>query len=61
MTGALLDRLAHHIHILEMTGDRYRLATSKKALLSSGQASNTTARTSIEREEDPNQKSPPRA
>lgn len=24
-TGALLDRLAHHVHILEMNGDSYHL------------------------------------
>jgi hypothetical protein len=31
LTGALLDRLTHHVHILEMNGQSYRLATSKKA------------------------------
>jgi len=31
LTGALLDRLTHHVHILEMNGESYRLATSKKA------------------------------
>jgi hypothetical protein len=29
-TGALLDRLAHHLHILEMNGDSYRLNQSKR-------------------------------
>lgn len=30
LTGALLDRLTHHVHILEMNGESYRLATAKK-------------------------------
>lgn len=31
LAGALLDRLTHHVHILEMNGESFRLATSKKA------------------------------
>jgi len=31
LTGALLDRLTHHVHILEMNGPSYRLKESKKA------------------------------
>ena len=29
LTGALLDRLTHHIHILEMNGESYRLKRSR--------------------------------
>lgn len=30
LTGALLDRLTHHVHILEMNGESYRLKSSQK-------------------------------
>jgi DNA replication protein DnaC len=30
LTGALLDRLTHHIHILEMNGESFRLKESKQ-------------------------------
>ena len=30
LTGALLDRITHHVHILEMNGESYRLKHSKK-------------------------------
>ena len=29
LTGALLDRLTHHVHILEMNGESYRLNQSQ--------------------------------
>ena len=29
LTGALLDWPTHHVHILEMNGDSYRLAQSR--------------------------------
>ncbi|MHB8405161.1 MAG: ATP-binding protein [Gammaproteobacteria bacterium] len=30
LTGALLDRLTHKVHILEMNGDSYRLEQSRR-------------------------------
>ena len=30
LTGALLDRLTHNVHILEMNGESYRLAQSRR-------------------------------
>ena len=29
LTGSLLDRLTHHVHILEMNGESYRLKRSR--------------------------------
>ena len=34
LTGALLDRLTHHVHILEMNGDSYRLKHSRENAMS---------------------------
>ena len=31
LTGALLDRLTHHVRILEMNGERYRLKHSRES------------------------------
>jgi DNA replication protein DnaC len=30
LTGAILDRLTHHVHLLEMNGESYRLRTSQQ-------------------------------
>ncbi len=32
LTGALLDRLTHHAHILEMNGESYRLKGSRQSV-----------------------------
>ena len=37
LTGALLDRLTHHVHILEMTGESYRLRRSREGVASQTQ------------------------
>jgi hypothetical protein len=48
LTGALLDRLTHHVHILEMNGESFRLATSKKAQRRSAIGLNGNAKQSAE-------------
>ena len=35
LTGALLDKLTHHVHILEMNGESYRLRQSSRSPTSS--------------------------
>jgi IstB-like ATP binding protein len=44
LTGALLDRLTHHVHILEMNGESFRVNTSKKAQRRQGQALNAVTK-----------------
>ena len=34
LTGALLDRLSHHVHILEMNGESYRLKRNRESAAS---------------------------
>src|ERR1700704_513464 len=55
LTGALLVRLAHHVHILEMNGESFRLATAKKAQRRTGYA--PTAKTTSDGDDDPKTKS----
>ena len=43
LTGALLDRLTHHVHILQMNGDSYRLNQSK------GRSRRPSSDTSVDR------------
>jgi DNA replication protein DnaC len=50
LTGALLDRLTHYVHILKMNGESFRLVTSKKAQRRSALGPNSTTRSSNEAE-----------
>ena len=45
LTGALLDRFTHHVHILEMNGDSYRLKQSKSRRRKSAKADTEDAAT----------------
>jgi len=54
LTGALLDRLTHHVNILEMNGESYRLADSKRR-----RRSETGRIEPAASDRDPKLKSPP--
>ena len=41
LTGALLDRLTHHVHILEMNGESYRLKHSRENAVPSSEELDT--------------------
>jgi DNA replication protein DnaC len=43
LTGALLDRLTHHVHILELNGESYRLKQSKARRQQAAQIAKNTA------------------
>jgi IstB-like ATP binding protein len=43
MTAAMLDRLLHHAHIVQITGESYRLKDKRKA----GQATKRTSLDSV--------------
>jgi DNA replication protein DnaC len=48
LTGALLDRLTHHVHILTMNGDSYRLAQSTARRRISAKVSQATGAEQID-------------
>ena len=43
LAGALLDRLTHHVHILELNGESYRLRQSKGRRPAAGAAAQIPA------------------
>ena len=61
LTGALLDRLTHHVHILEMNGESFRLATSRKAQRRPAQGLNTDAKKPRKEPPPPKSDTMPRA
>ena len=53
LTGALLDRLTHRVHILEMNGESYRLRESRRAIsLSTTDSDNTRNCSSVSVQRD---------
>lgn len=47
LTGALLDRLTHHVHILEMNGPSYRLQQSKHKRTKGAASTRVTQETEV--------------
>ena len=43
LTGALLDRLTHHVHVLELNGESYRLKASRRRQQARSQAAPTAS------------------
>jgi DNA replication protein DnaC len=43
LSAALLDRLLHHAHVVQITGESYRLKDKRKAGQTRGRTSSTTA------------------
>jgi len=46
-SGALLDRFTHHVHILKMNGESYRLEGSRQNLASSPKEEPADAQTQV--------------
>ena len=49
LTGALLDRLTHHVHILELNGESYRLKQSKARRRRDPRPSDETAKATTQK------------
>jgi DNA replication protein DnaC len=43
LTGALLDRFMHHVHILEMNGDTFRLKHNRRRACTADQPTTISA------------------
>ena len=52
LTGALLDRLTHHVHILEMNGESYRLKHSREHALPQAPTTQTKPRETLNKSGD---------
>ena len=52
LTGALLDRLTHHVHILEMNGESYRLKHSREHALPQAPTTQTKPRDTLNKSGD---------